>query len=317
VDRDDVRMRVATYNLYLGADLSLVFGVRDRAALAEEAAVIRDQLTRTDFAARAAAVAAVLARERVDVVGVQELSRWSRIVGDGPPEVWSDFLPELLDALTRAGEPFDAHAVNTNFRGGGRVAEQESMEVVGANAVLVRRGGAVRVTGEETGDFTAMLRVPVGLDDLRVDIARSWGWVDAVADGQPFRFAVTHTEAYDAATRDAQRDELLARIGDPGVPVVLVGDFNSDPASVGVPAPYADAWVAAGNDAAGGLTCCQAADLSNPVGALAGRIDYVWVRDAAVTGCRVFGDGPSDRSATGLWPSDHAGVVADLSFLRE
>jgi endonuclease/exonuclease/phosphatase family metal-dependent hydrolase len=44
------------------------------------------------------------------------------------------------------------------------------------------------------------------------------------------------------------------------------------------------------------------------------RIDYVFVRDATVAGARVVGDRQADRTASGLWPSDHAALVVDVAL---
>ena len=103
-------VRVATYNLYLGADLALLFGVTDMAELAEQVEVVRRQLDATRFPERAAAVAALLARERPHLVGLQEVSRWAvaPIGPDGSPgeeQVIVDFLPALLRALDGRGVP--------------------------------------------------------------------------------------------------------------------------------------------------------------------------------------------------------------------
>lgn len=310
------RVRVATYNVYLGADLALVFAAETREHLATRAARVRDQVVATDFPARADAIAALLVRERVDVVGLQEVAEWSRATvgadgSPGDPEVWLDFLDELLAALQRAGAAYDAYASTASFAGGARVGDAEVMSVLGHNVILVRRGSGVEVTEERTGDFAAMLEIPTRMADLVLQVRRSWGWIDARAGGERFRFVNTHTEAYDEDTRNAQRDELLAALGDPGIPVVLVGDFNAGPARVGMAEEYVDAWLAGGG-AGDGHTCGQAADLANPDSALRSRIDYVWVRDAAVESCWVRGADEIDRAVTGLWPSDHACVVADL-----
>ena len=310
---------MATYNIYLGADLALLFGVSSADELADAVALVRDQLERTDFAQRAAAIARLLVREQVDVVGLQEVSRWATAPvspeGEvGPEEVVADFLPVLLDALAAAGSPYDVHAVNHNFAGGLPV-DGSWMSIQGANVVLVRRGGAFTVTAERTGTFDSGFAVATGLEGVTFPITRSWGWVEGEVDGGRFLIANTHTEAYDAATRDAQRDELLAAIGDPGCPVAVVGDFNADPSQVAMPAPYDDAWTAAGRDPSAGHTCGQAPDLANGVGDLRERIDYVFVRDAEVQECRLVGDRDEDRTTPGrLWPSDHAGVVARLGF---
>ena len=46
-------------------------------------------------------------------------------------------------------------------------------------------------------------------------------------------------------------------------------------------------------------------------------LDLVFVRgDVHVRDVTVTGDEESDRTADGLWPSDHAGVVATVQFRR-
>lgn len=313
-------LTVATYNVYLGADLALLFGATSVAELAAQADVVRRQLEATDFAQRAAAIAAILAREEVDVVGLQEVTRWESAPVDadgsiGTPDVLVDFLPLLVRACEAAGAAYDVHAVNANFAGGLPVGDRW-MSILGSNVVLVRRDGGFTVTGERTAAFRSSVEMRTGIDGVTFPIARSWGWVEGeAADGRRVIVANTHTEAYDAAVRDAQRDELLAALGEPGCPVVVVGDLNAGPHDVGVPAPYVDAWLAAGGDPHAGYTCGQAAELGNDESRLGERIDYVFVRDADVTSCRLLGDHEADRTSPGrLWPSDHAGVLARLQF---
>jgi len=299
-------IRVATYNVYLGADLSLVFALADASEAHVAVSEVVRQLEVTDFPTRARAIARAIAREQVDLVGLQEVSVWMR-----NDELVVDFQKELLDALYELGSPYDVHATGANFSGSGPISEGEEMSVQGHNSILVRRRAGIIVEDERTGDFDAALIVPTQLGAF--GIARSWGWVDVVAEGQQWRFVNTHTEAYDERTRDRQRDEMLYEIGDPGRPVILVGDFNAAPEVVGVPKPYADAWLVSGGDPAGGATNGQAPDLSNAASTLSERIDYVWVRDASVEWCRLLGAEPEDRTPSGLWPSDHAGVVAAVS----
>ena len=176
----------------------------------------------------------------------------------------------------------------------------------------MRRDGPVEVVAEATGTYDAGLDVPTGIAGVTFPVARSWGRVDVRVAGRPVRFVNTHTEAYDGPVRDAQRDEVLAANAEVDAPVVLVGDFNARPDVVGVPAGWTDAWTRGEGD---GFTCGQAPDLANEVSALRERIDYVWVRGAGVLGARTVGDLPGDRTAPhGLWPSDHAGVLADLDL---
>ena len=310
-------LRVATYNVYLGADLTLIFGVRNSAHLLEQAGLVYQQLVGTDFPSRAEAIARLIARERIDIIGLQEVARWSLspLRGDGlqgEPVLWCDFLTELLHALARLEFPYDAHAINSNFGGGSAISDEQAMSVLGFNVILVRRDSEIAVTASARGVFKASFDIATGIDDLVLNISRSWGWVDATVGDIALRFVNTHTEAYDADTRHAQRDELLREVGDPATPVVIVGDFNSGPNTVDMPAAYTDAWTAGGVDGPG-YTCGQAADLANEESQLAERIDYIWVRDATVASCRVIGDIDTDRThAKRLWPSDHACVISDL-----
>jgi endonuclease/exonuclease/phosphatase family metal-dependent hydrolase len=308
-------LRVATYNLYLGADLSLVFGATSQEDLARRARAVYEQMLGTDFPARARAIAGLLAREKVDVVGLQEVSLWARSTpGSAQPVVWCDFLDELTEALAAAGHPCSVHAANVNFSGAVTVENGEAMSVVGHNVTLVRRDAGVEVVASGTGEYRATLEVQAPMEGLRFRVPRSWGWLDGAVDGTRFRFVNTHTEAYDAQVRDAQRDELLQEMRSTALPVVLAGDFNASPAEVGMPEGWADAWLAAGN-ADPGYTVGQSPDLANPQSTLRRRIDYLWVRDATVQGCWLVGDQPADRTGEHrLWPSDHACVVADIAF---
>jgi len=69
------------------------------------------------------------------------------------------------------------------------------------------------------------------------------------------------------------------------------------------------------------MTYGHASNLLNPVVDLYERIDFVFVGNTAQgTGqhpigpvyAEVIGDEQSDRTPSGLWPSDHAGIIARL-----
>jgi hypothetical protein len=132
--------------------------------------------------------------------------------------------------------------------------------------------------------------------------------------------------------------------------VVVVGDLNSDPDqgpesicllppdfdTLGLcPTPYAvmagdgyiDTWTVRNGAPSPGYTCCQQDLLMNPYSWLDERIDHVWVRPplAGPEGPNflravhavVVGDRQEDRTADGLWPSDHAGVVTGMTFRQK
>ena len=103
-------------------------------------------------------------------------------------------------------------------------------------------------------------------------------------------------------------------------PVIVVGDFNSDPEDAGSDGDtyrnfaddYTDAWTAVSG--APGLTCCQDPDIRNTPSDLESRIDVIFFRgDATATSADVVGEEAAAMTASGVWPSDHAGVVATLT----
>src|SRR5436190_2010256 len=129
---------------------------------------------------------------------------------------------------------------------------------------------------------------------------------------------------YSAAAVDRTTDiQMPVIVGFDAAATILGGDFNSDAfgadptratATYGLlrAAGFRDAWVNPDRRAPG-LTCCEQADLLNPRPTFDQRIDFIFGRDlpagAVPIRREVVGDRPGDRTATGLWPSDHAGVV--------
>jgi endonuclease/exonuclease/phosphatase family metal-dependent hydrolase len=304
-------LRVGTYNLYLGADLLLLLGDRTPDELAVNSDEVRRQLGATAFPGRVDAIARVLARERLDLVGLQEVCEW-RVDG---ALLW-DFAALLCDKLERLGEPYDVVVAHATFGGSGDLAvagRTLQVELSGSNVVLRRRSSSVRVMDTSTGSYERVLSI-AALGRLGFEIGRGWCAARCELGGAGFTFVTTHTEAHDPGSRDGQRDELVASLPEDG-PVVLVGDFNAEPETVGMAeGGFVDAWVAAGHasDSPEGATSGQAPDLRNEESTLDHRIDYVWVRGAEVRECARFGSEPEDRTAAGSWPSDHAGVAATV-----
>jgi endonuclease/exonuclease/phosphatase family metal-dependent hydrolase len=150
------------------------------------------------------------------------------------------------------------------------------------------------------------------------------------AKHRQFRFVNTHLEAFSNFYRTAQAFELLSGpVTTTSLPVVLAGDLNSAPDdpvfSEGSPydginpydvltgSGFVDTWVLL-HPQDPGFTCCNEPDLLNPVPTLFQRIDHVLLRDGGTAyRSKVIGVDPANRTADGLWPSDHAGVTAALA----
>jgi len=321
------QLTVATYNLYLGADLTPLFSATTQAELVQRAGQVYANVVKTDFPARAEAIAELLAANPPEVAGLQEVALWETGPIGGPLTPSYDFLRLLLDALARQGLAYRPVAVNVNFSGGPipigatTAARFTDRDVILARADLPE--ALVGVSNPESHNFAARLVIPTGIPGLSFTVPRGWSAVDVKVRGKTVRFANTHLEAFSAPVRNAQAAELATALARSPHPVVLVGDLNSRPDDMSgaygtfSTAGYADAWtVVRGPE--GGFTSGQSELLDNVPSLLDHRIDYVLYQPRAVEALQaeVIGEELSDRTFSGLWPSDHAGVVATLHLAR-
>jgi endonuclease/exonuclease/phosphatase family metal-dependent hydrolase len=222
--------------------------------------------------------------------------------------------------------------------------------------VTLRRSD-VDVTLAVSANYQANFPVPTpagpivftrGYNIVDVDIeGRSYRFVNThlEVDGNPFANGFQFAQAYELTQI---LNGMAGTFGDEIL--VVVGDLNSDPGdgpmvacmqpptfdTLGLcPTPYAvmaaggytDTWTVRNGTPDLGYTCCQADLLMNAMSSLDERIDHVWVRPplAGAQGpnflrgvhAEVVGDRHQDQTVDGLWPSDHAGVVVDMTLRQE
>ena len=323
---------VMTRNLYIGTDVDAAMGALANTDPADDLPALMvalQTLQHTDFAARVEAIADEIAKNRPDVVGLQEVydlsitPEWLGLPG-GPIRI--DFLAALQAALAAEHVHYAVAARNTttdaSIAGG-------AVHIVDHDVLLVN-ARSVTLTGAPVQAVYSLNLGPVaeGITLLRGYVARR-----ATVDGVPVLLVNTHLESGEGADfeglRAMQAGELATFIGaEPRV--VLTGDFNAPPGSMmyGVlsSAQLTDTWAAL-RPHEPGFSCCQAPDLSTRKSTLDQRIDFVWTRGFARPSGRLDGEvelvsarpDARVRGAFGLiWPSDHAGVVAalDLPSLR-
>lgn len=256
-----------------------------------------------------------------------------------------DFLQILLDELTERGAPYVAVSIADradveapSFTGpitapGG---SPRDVRLTMRDVVLMRASGSLTALAEGQDVYETNLQV--GVAGVSFDFSRGYQWVDVRAGAERFRFVNTHLEAFSSDIALAQASELLAEATSSSRSIVFVCDCNSDPVNSSVKptdtvphkAPYelitgaggyTDLWRASGRpadlpgfDAGDTSGLNEAVDEPAP-GSWTHRIDMVFGRTAdgrplstdrgAVTGR----DGDPRDPVTGLWPSDHAGVV--------
>ena len=310
-------MRVATWNLYLGADLSAVFGDGRSGDLDTDLGEVVRQLSATPFEQRAPLVAQTLVAQQVDVVGLQEVCTWTY---DGV--VTADFEALLLAELAALGEEYDVVARQATFRGAADLPDALGagrVPLTGHDVLMVRRGGPVRVESSHHGTFSQRLHLEV-LGGHHQTVTRGWcaARCRVGEDGPGLTVVTTHTEAHGAQERDRQRDELLAAVD------ALAATGHPDGAGGRLQRP-----ARGGRDAARagrtpgqrrgtppttrrGTPRARRPTWPTTDSLLRQRIDYVFVRDAAVDGVRAGGRPTRRTGSTGRWPSDHAGVVAEV-----
>lgn len=325
-DRSGRVVTVMTRNVYIGTDLDPIFAARTPEALLSATATAFGNVQATNFPARAQALAGEIAAAQPDIVGLQEVE----LIRTGPvadpaaaATVVGDYLELLLAALEARGLEYTPVAINVN-------ADVEAPSALGLDVratdrdVILARGRIPRkVKKVQEQNFVSNLTLPTLGGPIT--ILRGWSAVDVKLRGGRMRFLNTHLEPSSAAVQVAQANELLSGPADTRLPLIMVGDFNSRADGTGTPtyanvlaAGFTDAWSQAEPEATG-LTCCHASNLLDPVPTLDRRIDLVLLRrghnDRGLVAKRaeVVGDEPGDRLVpSGLWPSDHAGVVATL-----
>jgi len=326
-------VQVMTRNLYVGADVGRLFSVTSPTQIPGVVSGIYQTIQDTRFAERAEALADEVGRSRPALIGLQEVALLRRqSPGDffrGNPvpatTVVQDNLQLLLSALAARGLVYVPVIVQDNTDIELPSASGDDLRLTDRDVILARSDVDVVAT---RGHHYATSRVISLGGGLSFAIRRGWVEADIQLASGLMHFANTHLEPAPTpelqVIQEAQASELIPAMLAKHGPVSLVGDFNSAPgegtyqllASNG----FADLWTLA-NDGAPGVTCCQAEELRNVPSRLIERIDLLLLRGPAghlgpwfrgPYAADVAGDELGDRTASGLWPSDHGGVAGSF-----
>ena len=330
-------VKVVTYNLYLGADLTPLFGATSIPDLTQRAGQVYAQMQATNFPERSRALAQLIKRQRPDVIGLQEVALWETApLTSAEFRTTYDFLAILQHALRARGLHYRVAATNTNFTNATLpvpipISATTKAQFTDHDVVLVRDSRKIKAWNAQPHTYDASLTL--GILGVPVPVVRGWSTVDIKVRGRDFRFANTHFEAFDGEdgpVKTAQATQFAADLSASPLPVIAVGDINSQPTNCDNPNTTAYGVVeAAGFDEVWpgahpwhpctGFTSGQAADLLNPDSLIDHRIDVVFYDPDAFRAKRavVIGEEQKDRSRpTGFWPSDHAGTSATLRFSK-
>jgi endonuclease/exonuclease/phosphatase family metal-dependent hydrolase len=334
---------VMTRNLYLGADLTPAINASGAAEfIAANGQILRD-VDANNFPVRAKGLAQEIQSKAPDLVGLQEVSLWR----DGPVDfnapftgnftashVTYDYLQLLLNQLNNGKEryrvvftepefDFEAPADYDGNPATGTLGADKNGRLTMRDVMLARVGHGVKIYRAFGGHYRTLFSPTVaGL--VTISVLRGWEAADVKVRGSgAFRFVNTHLEAFgDPTIREAQAKELVEPGGPAtgSLPVVLVGDLNSDDDTVqgGDRLAY-NALINAGfteRSTNNPLSCCLNSSIitanNGSVSDFDHQVDHVLTNDPQITllNSSVTGRVP----VNGFWDSDHAGVFSLLNI---
>jgi len=321
---------VMTYNVNEGSDFLQVQSANSVEDFLVGVGQIVQQVQGTNPPERMQAVAQQILAIRPQLVSLQEVDQWYTGSFDplastcGPVALQFDMLQELVDALAAGGGHYQIAVKVTQYSfppTPGLIPPSTYLcaAVNNYNVVLARTDLPTAIfswTNPQSGQFTNIVTLPTPVGPI--PLPRSWASLDAQFFGHSFRFIDTHLESFSAGLREIQGEELLAGPANTSLPVVLAMDSNSQAFPLPQDGTYLDFLAAGYLDVWSevlpflpGFTCCQSEADNNPVSALSQRTDLILTRGpVAPLGITLLGADSRSRLPDGLWPSDHAAVVA-------
>ena len=319
---DGHRLRVMIQNLYAGSFFQEINAAKTPSEIIAAATLTYQHILATRPAERAVVIADEIAKLRPDFVSLHQAAILRTGALNAPPAttVTFDLLRSLLGELAAKGVRYETVAVRPGI-------DAEAPTALGFNVRLTLRDALI-----VRADLLEEDHVKPSNLQIRQYIAAStdtegYSSIDVTWRGRQFRLVTTHFALLSFAVPQAL--ELVRTAANTTLPVVLVADCNCNPDDPNdlifrnfpaylllKNAGFVDAFrtAAAPNDP--GYTCCQAENLLNVTTNMGHRIDLVQFRGPfKVENVQVVGASPADRTRLGLWPSDHAGVVATLKLL--
>jgi len=367
-------IEVMTQNQYLGADLTPIVAAPDGITFNQEVIKTLASIANNNLPERALALADSILERYPHLVALQEVFSFGCIETGTIPgacrlfaAAFNDHLGATLAALNHDSDNYRVVGTVQNLTLPGLpvyldldVFPDILVTVIDRDVILARHD----VTAEPVNFYCLRpsvdgcnfalentVIVPTALGPV-INIERGFVGVDAVVNGEHYRFVNTHLEVKFPAPNPgapffqaAQASELLFTLTlmaptPSGSRLLVVGDFNSSPdqppwphpvdgpylnpyqqftmgtllTGAAISAPYADIWnLRPGKPP--GYTCCQAADLMNATSIHDERIDLFFAMPApTAVKANVLDNKPDDKTATGLWPSDHSSVSARFNY---
>ena len=238
---------VMSRNIYLGADVTVA--MKKIPNLPAAAQFMWDQESKTDFSKRAVILAKEITDANADVIGIQEATTWycKENIFSKKTKVL-DFTDQLLKALNNnyvIAQKGNTTAYNPGFSINPiplltKVNDAKSFKPLfdqnsascgfeTGDALLIRKSLADQVEAVGNVDYKATYSIVPVL----MKITRGYTWADININGSKTRFVTTHLEAIwdenKIPNSAIQANQLIDDLKNITTPLVVMGDFNSDP----------------------------------------------------------------------------------------
>jgi endonuclease/exonuclease/phosphatase family metal-dependent hydrolase len=298
-----------------------------------------EQMAANNFPERAVAMAAEIVEKNPPLIGLQEVYNFMKN-GENQEPPFRDYLSDLLQALEDKGASYYVAAIVENLDLSLPI-DTALVRLIDRDVILAREDVETEIV-----DLTSLCRQSMDGCNYKFVLEANSPILGTIAIERGFvavdtdygRFFNTHLEVqfpapdnpFSAFFQSAQAMELIGLINAlniidrPAGPVIVVGDINSSPEYESIPgivspymqfinAWYVDVWtLRPGNPK--GFTCCYEEDLSISED-LYERVDMIFSDlEPSRVKANVVGNDKADQTPSGLWPSDHAGVVVRIEF---
>jgi endonuclease/exonuclease/phosphatase family metal-dependent hydrolase len=332
----DQKLTVMTYNIYQGSELQDVLKSTTTSQLLSAVATDFGHVIANNFPERALAIASEVAATNPDLIGLQEVALWrtTPISSTCPASsaITLDYLHILLSALSSKGLSYTVVVPRNNFdvhSPGLFSCGLIDVDLTDRSAILVRSSdltkGDISISNVQSQNYVNNFSFVF----FGTTITLLGGWVsaDVNVQGNTVRFISTHMDGFSQSIRTLQAGELVAGPMNTKLPVIFSGDLNAVDTSpsfaIFASAGFVDSWAQV-NPGNPGFTCCQVFQngaivdiINNPTSFLNQRFDYVLLRgDVQASSAILVGADPLSRTTSGLWPSDHAGLVATIGVAQ-
>jgi len=225
-------VKVMTRNMYPGADPAVI-AIANESNFEQVVGGMITSIFESRPEDRAALLAAEIARTKPDLIALQEATTWKIDMVDPPVEI--NQLDLLMKSLRMYGQHYRIAAIQKLTD----VVLPGVLSYTDHDVILVRsdvHANQLRVLRSEAHRYGALMEFPVEIPGMEgsIQVVRGWIAADIQMGNSRFKFVNTHLESPIPGVpetkylQELQAAQLMEDLDEAKLPIILVGDFNSD-----------------------------------------------------------------------------------------